>query len=183
MMIGALVPKFAELVAADGIEPHRDGRRLAKLMREFEVKWLLIDRADQLASRQSLRSGSCCSNTWANCAVEAVRPINLILCGREPTAELVKQTPELAAGAVNCLTDVYKRADEAEFVSFVRAFLDRGTQPTKFSVLDETSLLQRLIDETGGTRGYISNLVVQAVMIATRDRRFVGDRRSTSRRR
>ena len=162
MMIAALDPVFGLATAASEIDALSDGRRLQYLLEAFRVEWLVVKGAEALAAEGpgereaigdflgELRSAG----------------VNLLLCGLDPVAELVAQTPTLANNTAHCRTQVYDEADE-EAKTFARAFLDQCRIPFASGILDEPRFIEGLIAATGGRRGLIKSLIIRAVMIAT----------------
>ena len=147
--------------AASEIDAAREGRRLRHLLDAFKVKWLVIKGAEALAGPKERAKIAGFLSELRSAGV------NMILCGLDPVAELVAQTPELAAGAVHHQTQAYDKADE-EAATFARAFLDRCAIPSAANILDEPRFVEGLIAVTAGRRGAIKSLIIRAVMIATR---------------
>ncbi len=161
-MMADLDPVFGMTTAASKIDAPSDGRRLKHLLKAFRVEWLVLDRAEALAvdhpgERKAL---------GAFLGELRSAGLNLLLCGLDPVAKLVAQTPTLAVDAVHCRTQVYDKADE-EAETFARAFLDRCAIPSASSILDEPRFVEGLIAATAGRRGLIKSLIIRAVMIAT----------------
>ncbi len=167
LIISALDPQFGMATVAAKIDPQRDGKRMKELLREFETKWLVLDGAEELdvdvdddGEREKLFS------FLGDLRGSGDQPINIILSGREPLAELVLLTAKLATGAVYCSTDVYDNAHEPELVNFVEQFLDQSSLPQKPTGPELEALRERLFELTQGNRAAIRSLVMRATVLA-----------------
>lgn len=164
-LVAELDPFHRRQTRSQRREGEDDWARAKMLADELQLRWLMVDRAHNIA-RQTRRDEEREVADWLeSLIVDSNLALNIVLCGDETLMEFVERSPGLRALQTNYPIGAIRADDLTELKRFVGGF-EAKLEFAHSSDLTNPKLLALIHAATDGLRGKIKQLLVGAALIA-----------------